>query len=80
MDAPQIQKLLQEHLSDCQIQVLGVAGKYELKAIGDVFQGLTAVKRQQKIYSILNPYISDGSIHAVTMKLLTHAEAQQLPH
>ncbi len=48
--------------------------KYEVNAVSDVFADLNAVKRQQFVYRILNPYIADGRIHAVTIRTLTPAE------
>ena len=76
MDASQINTLLEEQLSDCQIKVEGGDGKYLVTVVGDVFEGLNAVKRQQSIYKILNEHITSGAIHAVTMNLMTVSEGQ----
>ena len=76
MDASQIIIELDAELSDCQVTVEGGDGKYLVTVIGDVFEGLNAVKRQQTIYKILNEHISSGAIHAVTMRLMTVAESQ----
>ena len=45
-----------------------------VSAVGDLFDGLNAVKRQQAVYDVLNEHISSGAIHAVTMRLSTPAE------
>lgn len=76
MDASQITTELNAELSDCQVTVEGGDGKYLVTVIGDVFEGLNAVKRQQTIYKILNEHISSGAIHAVTMRLMTVTESQ----
>jgi acid stress-induced BolA-like protein IbaG/YrbA len=76
LDASQITTLLDVELSDCQVIVDGGDGKYFVTVIGDVFEGLNAVKRQQTIYKILNEHISSGAIHAVTMRLMTVTESQ----
>ncbi len=76
MDASQITALLGAELSDCQVTVDGGDGKYLVTVIGDVFEGLNAVKRQQSIYKILNEHITSGAIHAVTMNLKTVNESQ----
>ena len=76
MDASQITTLLDVELSDCQVSVEGGDGKYLVTVIGDVFEGLNAVKRQQTIYKILNEHITSGAIHAVTMNLMTVNESQ----
>ena len=76
MDASQITTELNAELSDCQVTVEGGDGKYLVTVIGDVFEGLNAVKRQQTIYKILNAHITSGAIHAVTMSLMTVTESQ----
>jgi len=76
LDANQISTLLDAELSDCQVSVEGGDGKYLVKVIGNVFDGLNAVKRQQTIYKILNEHITSGAIHAVTMNLMTLSESQ----
>jgi acid stress-induced BolA-like protein IbaG/YrbA len=76
LDASQITTELNAELSDCQVTVEGSDGKYFVTVIGDVFEGLNAVKRQQTIYEILNEHITSGAIHAVTMSLTTVAESQ----
>ncbi len=73
-DSNQIRQLLEERLPDCEIEVHGEGNKFQVLAIGDVFAGLNAVKRQQKIYQILNPHIATGAIHAVSMRLMTLSE------
>jgi acid stress-induced BolA-like protein IbaG/YrbA len=54
--------------------VQGEGNKFQVYATGEVFDGLNAVKRQQKIYQVLNPHIASGAIHAVSMRLQTVAE------
>ncbi|GJM13635.1 MAG: hypothetical protein DHS20C12_20380 [Pseudohongiella sp.] len=76
MDASQITTLLDAELSDSQVTVDGGDGKYLVTVIGDMFEGLNAVKRQQAIYKILNEHITSGAIHAVTMNLMTVSESQ----
>ena len=76
MDASQITTELNAELSDCQVTVEGGDGKYLVTVIGDVFEGLNAVKRQQTIYKILNAHITSGAIHAVTMSLMTVTESK----
>ena len=74
MDSAKIKLLLDEQLPDCMIAVGGDGGKYQITAIGAVFGGMSAVKRQQHIYRILGDHIASGAIHAVSMRLLTPEE------
>ncbi|MBT8146201.1 MAG: BolA/IbaG family iron-sulfur metabolism protein [Gammaproteobacteria bacterium] len=74
MDSESIAQLLTAELPECEIKVEGGDGKYLVSAVGPVFEGLNAVKRQQRVYQVLNPHISSGAIHAVTMRLFTQDE------
>ncbi|MEQ8314380.1 MAG: BolA/IbaG family iron-sulfur metabolism protein [Gammaproteobacteria bacterium] len=74
MDPEQIKQLLLAEFPDCEISVEGGDGKFLITAVGDAFEGLNAVKRQQSVYAVLNEHISSGAIHAVTMRLQTPAE------
>jgi acid stress-induced BolA-like protein IbaG/YrbA len=76
LDPSQINSLLVAELPGCHISVEGGDGKYLVTVVGEVFEGLNAVKRQQAIYKILNNHITSGAIHAVTMNLMTVAESQ----
>ena len=69
MDCEEIARALRAVLPDCEIEVSGGDGKFMIAAAGPAFAGLNAVKRQQKIYAILNDHISSGAIHAVSMDL-----------
>jgi len=74
VDAEKIEQLLNTELPQCDIAVAGGDGKFQVTAVGNLFDGLNAVKRQQRIYQILNEHIASGAIHAVSMRLLTPAE------
>jgi len=77
MQAEEVKQLLEKHLTDCDIEVAGDGSHYDITAVGDAFEGLNAVKRQQLVYAGLNAHIADGSIHAVNMKTYTRAEWQE---
>ena len=74
MESSQIAALLEAEFPDCTISVEGGDGKFMVSAVGNVFDGLNAVKRQQAVYKVLNEYIRSGAIHAVTMRLTTPTE------
>ena len=75
MSQSDIEDLLTSELTGCRINIEGGDVKFSLSIIGDVFEGLNAVKRQKMIYKILNTQIQSGAIHAVTMQLQTVAES-----
>jgi acid stress-induced BolA-like protein IbaG/YrbA len=73
-----IAQMIRSELGDADVRVQGADAKYQIQVIADEFAGLNAVKRQQRIYRIINPYISTGEIHAVSMLLKTHEEHQAM--
>ena len=74
MDAASVEALLQDHLKDCEFRVEGEGSHYNIIAIGEVFEGLRPVKKQQMVYGALTDQIADGSIHAVNIRTFTPAE------
>lgn len=77
MQADDVKQLLQPQLPECDITVVGDGSHFDITVVGDVFDGLNAVKRQQLVYGGLSSAIADGSVHAVNMKTYTNAEWQQ---
>lgn len=74
MDANAVEKLITDKLENVSVKVETDGYQYQVVAVGEVFEGLNAVKRQQLIYGCLNEYIIDGTIHAVTIKTYTPSE------
>jgi len=70
-----IARLLRAGLPDCAVEVSGGDGKFLVTATGPAFAGLSAVKRQQKVYAILDSHIVSGAIHAVSMRLKAPEES-----
>ena len=75
MSPDDIKKLIASELPNCDIDVEGGNGKFQISIVGDVFEGLNPVRRPQTIYKLLNSQIESGAIHAVTMRLQTIAES-----
>ena len=74
MDAEQIKQLLQAELPDCEIQVQVEGSHCQVVAVGDIFEGVRPVKRQQMVYAGLSQQIADGTIHAVNITAQTPSE------
>lgn len=64
---------LSNSLSQVHVEVEGEGCNFQLNVISDELAALSPVKRQQQVYVHLNPWITDGSIHAVTMKFFSSA-------
>jgi acid stress-induced BolA-like protein IbaG/YrbA len=71
MDASAVQLLLEAHLEDCRVSVQGEGSHYDIQVVGDIFEGLRPVAKQQLVYGALSEQIADGSIHAVNIKTFT---------
>ncbi|HEA52867.1 hypothetical protein LCGC14_1655990 [marine sediment metagenome] len=74
MDATEVTELVKEALPDCEVQVQIDGSHYMVVAVGEVFEGLSTIKRQQLINKALFKQIVDGSIHALHPKAFTPAE------
>ena len=77
MDPIEIRQLLLSRIADCDVEVSGDGRHFDIQVVGDLFTGLTPVKKQQLVYAALKDEIADGRIHAVNIKTLTRAEWQQ---
>ena len=77
MQPEDIQKILAENLDLAEIHVTGDGSHFQIIAVGDVFENMSRVKKQQAIYGPLNAHISDGTLHALTIKTFTEQEWQR---
>jgi acid stress-induced BolA-like protein IbaG/YrbA len=77
MQPDDVKQLLQTRLPGCEVEVNGDGRHFAIRVIGEVFAGLTPVKKQQVVYAALSEQFADGSIHAVDQLVtLTPAEWQ----
>ena len=74
MDAAQVTELVKEALPGCEVQVQVDGSHYLVVAVGDVFEGLPTIKRQQMINKVLFQHIMDGTIHALHPKAYPPSE------
>ena len=73
MQALEVKAFLEGKLPEINVEVEVEGCNFQLNVISDEMATLSPVKRQQQIYAHLNPWIADGSIHAVTMKFFSRA-------
>ena len=73
MQAGDVKSFLEQKLPGTLVEVEGQGCNFQLNVISDELAGQSPVKRQQAIYAHLNPWIANGSIHAVTMKFFSSA-------
>ena len=66
--------MIESGLPDCEVIVTGDGSHFEAIVIGEVFDGLSIVKKQQKVYATLGDKITNGEVHALTIKTYTAEE------
>ncbi|MDX1457984.1 MAG: BolA family protein [Marinobacter sp.] len=74
MESHEVAELVKKALPDCEIEVQSEGNHFLVIAVGDRFEGLSPVKKQQLIYGALNQQLADGTIHALTIKAFTPAQ------
>jgi acid stress-induced BolA-like protein IbaG/YrbA len=74
MEPIEVQNLIQQGLNGVTVQVTGDGSHFEAVVVGEVFAGLSPVKRQQAVYGTLGDRITSGAIHALTIKAYTPDE------
>ncbi|MCK2150109.1 MULTISPECIES: BolA family protein [Marinobacter] len=74
MDATEVAALVKDALPGCEVEVQVDGTHYMVVVVGDVFEGLPTIKRQQLINKALFQQVMDGTIHALHPKAFTPAE------
>lgn len=74
MEAAEVVELVEEALPDCKVEVQVDGNHYLVVVVGEVFDGLPTIKRQQLINKALFQQVLDGTIHALHPKAFTPAE------
>ena len=74
MNFTELKNELQASLIADDVIIGGDDYHIQLTIIAAQFSGLAKIKRQQAVYAVLNPYIQQGDLHAVTMKTYTPEE------
>ena len=80
MNIETIKEKLEQALDLEQCIVKGESGNFQVIAVGEIFNDLSRVKRQQVIYGPLTTEIASNAIHALTIKALTPDEWQKQKH
>jgi|GEM_PF-1546183 len=78
MPQQQIKNLIEQNLP-AKIYITGSGCDLTLNIVSDELITLSAVKRQQQVYQVLQPLITSGTLHAVNMRFFSTqnwAEAQ----
>jgi acid stress-induced BolA-like protein IbaG/YrbA len=71
MEAKQVEDMLKQALELDFVKVKAAGSHFEVIAVGDCFEGVSRVRQQQMVYAPLMDKISDGTLHAVSIKAYT---------
>lgn len=74
MENNEIQSVLMNALSLQEVHVSGDGSHFQVIAVGEMFDGMSRVKKQQSVYAPLMEYIADNRIHALSIKAFTPQE------
>ncbi|MCW8885775.1 MAG: BolA/IbaG family iron-sulfur metabolism protein [Motiliproteus sp.] len=71
MQASEVKQLVEQQLEGCEVITAGEGCDFQVTVVGDAFQGLSPVKKQQLVYACLTDQIANGTIHALTIRAYT---------
>ncbi len=74
MNPDDVKQRIASELTECDVTVTGDGSHFEAIVVGEVFNGLTPVKKQQLVYATVNDLITSGELHALSIKAYTPAE------
>ena len=63
----EIKKRILEGISGAQVDVVISGNRAEISVVSESFEQLNRVQRDQEVYKYVKDYISDGTLHAVTV-------------
>ena len=69
-----IREWLSAQLVCTQIEVDGDGQHFQAVIVSTEFEGLSRVRRQQRVNAVLKPHFDSGELHALSMQTLTPAE------
>jgi len=74
MDPTEVENLIKAGLPECDVIVKGDGSHFEAIVVGEVFAGLSPVKKQQLVYATVVDRITSGQLHALSIKTYTPEE------
>lgn len=77
MDPETIENLIKSNLPDSEVSVTGDGRHFEAFIVSSVFEGMSLIQRQRRVYESVGQHLREGSIHALSIKAKTPSEYQQ---
>ena len=72
----EVSRLIREQIAVEHLEVAMAGNHCTVTVVSVEFEGLSPVKKQQRIYQCLNEKIASGEIHAVNINALTPSQWQ----
>lgn len=72
----EIANLIREQIPVEHLDIEMAGNHCTIVVVSNEFEGLSPVKKQQRVYQCLNEKIASGEIHAVNIRALTPAQWQ----
>jgi len=70
----EITNLIRKRIPDAEVDAAVEGNRAQITVVSKEFEGLTRVRKQQLVYACIDHLISDGSLHAVSIRALTPGE------
>jgi len=80
MDIAEVRHLIETALPGCQLSVSGEGCNFSVAVVGEIFEGMTPVRRQQKVLAAVREPLASGALHAIGMKVYTPSEWRREQH
>lgn len=74
METSDIQQAIEQALPGALVFLEGEGCDFTAIVISDSFQGLSLVKRQQRVLAAVSDWLASGALHAFSIKAYTAAE------
>ncbi len=71
MENVEVQQLIEAGLPGADVKVSGDGSHFEAVVISEAFEGKSPVAQQKMVYATLGEHITNGTLHALTIKAYT---------
>lgn len=74
MQPKEVQQLIEQGLPGCKAMVDGDGSHFQATVVSAVFENTSMVQQQQMVYRTLGDKITNGEVHALTIKTYTPSQ------
>ncbi|MDD5034581.1 MAG: BolA/IbaG family iron-sulfur metabolism protein [Methylococcaceae bacterium] len=74
MEIAEVRTLIESGIPGCELTVLGEGCNFSVVVVGEAFEGMNPVQRQQRVLATVKEPLATGELHAISMKVYTPGE------